>query len=322
MSAEPNLHKVTFTKMSGAGNDFVIIDARKKPVPLSLPQIRQISERKNIGCDQLIIIKNSSGADCLMEIYNADGSSSKACGNATRCVAAILLSESKSNLVRIETAAGILKCWQEEFPASIFGNKAKNNQISDFNINGFQITGVKLKSGAIQNNNIQAVKPVIAVEMGIPDFCWTKIPLARAADAQKIMISNLEFACVNVGNPHAVAFVSKQLTDAEFFAIGPQVENNPVFLEKTNVEFARILADDLIEVRVWERGAGETLACGSGACAVAVLAIKKNLITKKKIIIRFKGGDLTICWQGDKAPVIMSGEYKKIFHGIIDIENF
>jgi diaminopimelate epimerase len=272
--------KIPFTKMSGAGNDFIIFDARKQEINLSTSQVSKLSNRKNIGCDQLIIIKNSSEADCFMEIYNSDGSLSGACGNATRCVAAILMNLLSNNLpkineVKIETAAGILKCWQD-------GN-------------------------------------FISVDMGIPNFNWQKIPLSKERNSQKISLHNFEFSCVNVGNPHAVTFINKPLADKDFFEIGSKVENDSMFPERTNVEFAKILSDDLIEVRVWERGASETLACGTGACAVGILAIKNNLVKSKKITTRFKGGDLIIQWNGENSAVIMTGGYEKTFDGIVEI---
>jgi diaminopimelate epimerase len=274
MSAEQN-HTVKFVKMSGAGNDFVIFDARQTAINLSAAQIIKISNRKNIGCDQLIMIRNALEADCLMEIYNSDGSLSQACGNATRCVASILMKDSTSDAITIKTAAGILKCWRES--------------------NG-----------------------LISVNMGIPNFDWQKIPLSYEADSQKISLCDFEFACTNVGNPHAVTFIANPLSDEKFFDVGPEVETNSIFLQKTNVEFAQIISDNLIEVRVWERGAGETLACGSGACAVAILAIRKGLVKNNKVTIRFKGGDLHIEWNGDGSAVIMTGGYEKIFDGVID----
>jgi len=263
-----------FTKMSGAGNDFVIFDARKAAISLTTEQIKKISDRKNIGCDQLIVIKNSTEADCEMEIYNSDGSLSGACGNATRCVASILMDENppsdadasatsfEKGGIKIKTAAGILECHRE-------GN-------------------------------------LISVNMGLPKF------------EKNISLYGFDFDCVDVGNPHAVTFIKEKISDEKFFDVGPKVENDKFFPNKTNVEFAQILTDDLIEVRVWERGASETLACGSGACAVAVLAIKKNLVRARKIKIRFAGGDLMIEWNGSGTAVIMTGGYKKIFDGVID----
>jgi diaminopimelate epimerase len=274
MSAVQN-HKISFKKMSGAGNDFAIFDARKSSLELTSKQITKISDRKNIGCDQLIIIKNSDQANCLMEIYNSDGSLSGACGNATRCVAAILFEESSLTKANIQTAAGILECWRES-------------------------------------------EELISVNMGIPSFDWNKIPLLEKQDSQKISLLGLNFAAVNVGNPHAVTFIKENISDQKFFETGPKIENNKIFPQRTNVEFAKIINDNLIEVRVWERGAGETLACGTGACAVGILAIKQNLISAKKVTIRFKGGDLQIEWQGEGKPVIMTGNYQKIFEGKID----
>jgi diaminopimelate epimerase len=265
-----NSTQIHFTKMNGVGNDFVIFDARNCDIQLSNEQIKKISNRGVIGCDQLIIIRNADGVDCLMEIYNSDGSLSGACGNATRCVASLI----EGDEIKIKTAAGILDC---------------------------------KKQGEL-----------IAVNMGIPKFSWQEIPLTFECDSQKIILENFEFACLNIGNPHAVTFIDEPLEDKLFFDVGPKVENNPIFKNKTNVEFAQIISDDLIEVRVWERGAGETLACGSGACAVGILAIRKSLIKKNKVTTRFKGGDLIIEWNGSRSPVIMTGGYEVEFFGVLD----
>lgn len=270
--------------MNAAGNDFVIIDARRNTDQIGLnfseKQIAKICARKNIGCDQLIILRESadSAADCVMEIYNSDGSRSGACGNVTRCVAALMMVEKNADEAKIETAVGVLKCWKEG--------------------------------------------DLIAVDMGAPKFAAAEIPLRNVAqNPQKISLFGFDFSCVNMGNPHAICFISQSLDDKTFFEIGTKVENHETFPDRTNVEFARILADDLIEVRVWERGAGETLACGSGACAVAVAAIKSVRVQAKKITTRFKGGDLVIEWNGDEnSTVTMVGGYQKIFSGVIDAE--
>ncbi len=242
--------------MNGVGNDFVIFDARKTTISLTPQQITKISDRKNIGCDQLIIIKKSAEADCLMEIYNSDGSMSGACGNATRCVASLI----EKDQVKIKTAAGILDCE---------------------------------KHGDL-----------ISVNMGRPKLTGD------------VKLYDLDFTCVDMGNPHAVTFIDEKISDEKFFDVGAKVECDKFFPNKTNVEFVRILSDNLVDVRVFERGAGETLACGSGACAVAVAAISKGLIKSKKIITRFKGGDLVIEWLGDS--VIMTGGFTKIFEGVIE----
>ncbi len=245
--------------MSGAGNDFVIFDARKTPISLTAEQITKISDRKIIGCDQLIVMKNSSEADCLMEIYNSDGSMSGACGNATRCVASLI----EKDEVKIKTAAGILEC---------------------------------KRSGDL-----------ISVNMGKPKLTGD------------VKLHGFDFTCVDMGNPHAVTFLNEKISDEKFFDVGPKVECDKFFPNKTNVEFARILSDDLVEVRVFERGAGETLACGSGACAVAVAAITKGLVTNRKITTRFRGGDLQIEWSNDF--VIMTGGFTKIFEASLYLNN-
>lgn len=254
-------NKLTFVKMSGAGNDFAIFDARKNNITLTPNQIQKISDRKNIGCDQLIILRNSDNCDALMEIYNSDGSMSGACGNATRCVASIILDESKKPQIKIKAAERILEC-------------KKNGDL-------------------------------ISVNMG------------KAKFLDDVKLYDFDFSCVDVGNPHAITFIPVEISDAKFFEIGPKVEKDKYFPNKTNVEFARILADDLIAVRVFERGAGETLACGSGACAVGALAIKKSLVKSKKVTVRFKGGDLQIEILPDDS-IIMTGGYEKIFSGEID----
>jgi diaminopimelate epimerase len=268
--------KINFLKMSGAGNDFVIIDSRVNNYQFTPKQIATISNRNNIGCDQFIVLKNSSTADLLMEIYNSDGSKSGACGNATRCVAAILMQEKLVDKVDIETPSGILQAWNDG--------------------------------------------DLIAVNMGKPKFSWQQIPLSEEKNTDDFIVdvaNQYHFTAVNMGNPHIVTFIDKDLSDEDFFAIAPALEISPLFPEKTNIEFAQILSANQIKVRVWERGAGETLACGSGACAVAVAAIKKNLVKREKLRISFKGGDLFIDWL-ENGSVIMSGGYQKISNGVLD----
>jgi diaminopimelate epimerase len=267
---------ISFLKMSGAGNDFVIIDSRVNNYQFTSEQIAKISDRKNIGCDQLILLKNSSKADVLMEIYNADGSQIGICGNATRCVAAILIEEKSLNQITIEVAAGVLSATKD-------GN-------------------------------------LISVNMGQPKFSWEEIPLSIEKNTQDFIVDGVDnhhFAAVNMGNPHIVSFIKQDLSDEEFFSVAPNLVTHKLFPEQTNIEFAQILSPTHIKVRVWERGAGETLACGSGACAVAVAAIKKNLVAREKIKISFKGGDLFINWL-ENGSVIMSGGYQKIFSGNLD----
>ena len=274
MLAEQNhLHKLSknifdFVKMSGASNDFVIIDNRFKPKKINVEIVKKICHRQNIGCDQLILINNSLDKSteiaCEMQIFNSDGSESSTCGNATRCVAKIIFDEDLSkNKIKIKTQAGILDCYK---------------------IN----------------------EDLIKVNLGAPKVVNPQINL-----------EGFEFIHISVGNPHAVAFVDSIPQDEIFFKTGAKVENNlQYFPKKTNVEFAKIINDSLIEVRVFERGVGETLACGSGACAVGFSAIYKNLIKNKSVTVRFKGGDLLIDFDGTN--IFMTAGTQKIFKGIID----
>ena len=288
-----------FIKMNASGNDFIIIDARKIDISIDSEQIAFFSKRQNIGCDQFIIIRSPDLAlsklaineDALaknniiifMEIYNADGSEARACGNATRAVAGLLFEETKKDAFSIATIAGIIKC-----------NLRDNKKI--------------------------------AVELAIPTFTNADIPLVenfnnQIIDSQNINLFGHKFFALSVGNPHLVTFIDKSIEDEEFFRISPLIENHQYFPQKINVEFAKIIDDCNIDVRVWERGCGETLACGSGACAVAISAIKHNLVSSKKLLLHFKGGDIEVCWNNDikDAPVVMVGDYYKIFYGKIII---
>lgn len=182
----------------------------------------------------------------------------------------------------------------------------------------FKQNEVKIKTAAGVLRCWRAGENKISVAVAIPKFLPAEIPLKNSS-AEKIELFGFEFSCVNVGNPHAVSFINSVISDEKFFDVGPKVETHEIFPQKTNVEFARILSDDLIEVRVFERGAGETLACGTGACAVGILAMKKKLITKNSVTTRFKGGDLQISWDGDDSAVIMTGGYELEFVREIEI---
>jgi diaminopimelate epimerase len=270
------MSQVNFTKMSAAGNDFIIIDCRKKVLNFSKDQIAKICKRNNIGCDQLIILKEpiSRLAEIFMLIFNSDGSESSACGNATRCVALMLMKESNSNKITIQTKAGYLKSF-------------KNNDL-------------------------------VEVNMGKAKYSWQDIPLTYEIE-DEICLENLKFNAVNIGNPHIVTFLEHPLNDNEFFRLGPKLENNNLFPKKTNIEFVTKISDEQLQVRVWERGVGETLSCGSGACAVAAIAFKNKIISSKKVKISFKGGDIFISLNSEK-EIIMSGDAIKIFEGLIDEE--
>lgn len=248
--------------MHGAGNDFVIIDARTQDINLSPEQIQHICNRNfGVGCDLMTILETSQSADIKAIFLNPDGSESAACGNATRCVADIILKETGKAACTIETGRGLLKAW-----------RADNGQIT--------------------------------IDMGEPVEITENLPLDGSPTA------------VNMGNPHCVFFVA-DANAIDLHAIGPQIENHPHFPNRTNVEFVHITGTNKLRQRTWERGAGETLACGSGACAVAVSAATKGL-TGRKVEIILDGGTLLIEWRESDNHVLMTGPVAYVFEGTID----
>ncbi|HPF79256.1 MAG TPA: diaminopimelate epimerase [Alphaproteobacteria bacterium] len=267
---------INFKKMHGLGNDFVIIDGRENGLKLSAEQRRLIADRqRGVGCDQLIVIERSKNWQEMnfMRIYNPDGSEAEACGNATRCVAHLLMREDQVDNIILETVAGSLNCWRE----------------------GEQL---------------------VRVEMGKPQLDWKKIPLSKQCDTLHLPLEG-DPVGVSMGNPHCVFFVDK-LGDIFLERVGKRFETDPLFPNKTNVEFAEVLAPDHIRMRVWERAAGITQACGSGACATAVAAIRRGL-TDRKVTVTLDGGDLIIHWPSDDAPVSMTGPVTYVFDGVAQI---
>ena len=244
-------------KMDGLGNDFVIIDQRTQNYNLTKDQIIKICDRKFIGCDQLILIQKSDEKDAGLEFYNSDGSISGACGNGTRCVADLLSKENNDKEITLRTSSGILK-------SQILGNN------------------------------------LVETEIGIPKTNWDEIPLNKNLDTKNLNIkivnkNNIEHmggTSVNVGNPHVIFFVNN-IEDYDLRKIGPEIENHNYFPEKCNVTLAKIINKKLIKVKVWERGAGLTKACGTAACATAVAA-NINGLTDKTTDIEFSLGKLTI----------------------------
>ena len=244
-------------KMDGLGNDFVIIDQRYQNYNLTKDQIIKICDRKFIGCDQLIFIKKSDEKDAGLEFYNSDGSVSGACGNGTRCVADLLSKENHDKEIILWTSSGALK-----------------SQILDDNL--------------------------VETEIGVPKTNWNEIPLNQNLDTKNLNIKivnkkNIEHVggtSVNVGNPHVVFFVDS-IEDYDLKKIGPEIENHSYFPEKCNVTLAQVIDKKLIKVKVWERGAGLTKACGTAACATAVAA-NINELTGKTTDIEFALGKLSI----------------------------
>jgi diaminopimelate epimerase len=275
------MNGVPFTKMHGLGNDFVVIDARARDLKLTDAQVRKVADRHvGVGCDQLIVIERSDSklADAFMRILNADGSEVGACGNATRCVAAVLMDEKGAQHAIIETAAGLLDA--EDVP------------------NG----GARL----------------IGVDMGEAHLDWREIPLAQAYDTLHVPVTAGPLSdpvCTNMGNPHATFFVP-DAGAIDLKTLGPQLEHHKIFPERANIGIAQILSPEKLRLRVWERGTGITLACGSGACAAAVAASRRGL-TARKVEVALDGGSLFIEWLPDN-HVKMTGPIAVSFAGTLD----
>lgn len=263
---------IPFIKMHGIGNDFVIIDNRSGEYTLSTKKVTAIANRKTgIGCDQLVLMENAENADVAVTFYNPDGSQSDACGNATRCVARLLMQENNAKKVSVSTKAGVLGC--------------------------------------------EAVGDLVRVNMAKPKLDWNDIPLAKEHDTLDLAIGHGELkdpVAVNMGNPHAVFFVV-DVNNIDLDNLGPELENHKMFPERANINVAEIINDEEIKLRVWERGTGETLACGSGACATLVAAVRKGLVDHKAVI-HLKGGDLTVEWKVGK-DVFMTGPTATVFTG-------
>ncbi len=269
------MSEIPFIKMHGLGNDFVIVDGRKENPNLGVETLRAIADRnRGVGYDQLIVLEPTSNANVFMRIYNADGSEAEACGNATRCVAHMMMQEAKSSDVVIETVAGLL-------PA----NKSLNG--------------------------------LVFVDMGKPKMDWQSIPLSAEHDTLHVPLSAgplSDAVAVNMGNPHAVFFVD----DADAIDLakwGPLLETDALLPQKANISVASLMPGGDIRLRVWERGVGITLACGSAACATVVAAIRRGLV-ERGAVLHMNGGPLHMSWE-DNGHVLMGGDIATSFSGIL-----
>ena len=282
MNRRAHEQSLPFVKMQGLGNDFVILDGRETPLDLTADDARAIADRHlGVGCDQVITLQPSKHADVFMRIQNADGSEAGACGNVTRCVAKILMAETGKHNATIETLFDVLKADTAE-------------------------TGE------------------IAVDMGVPRLEWNEIPLACEMDTAAMELEATfpdgrrvsSPVGVNIGNPHAVFFVD-DVESLDIASVGPPLEHDALFPERANISFAEIHGAETIRLRVWERGAGITMACGSAACATLVAARRRGLVTGGADIV-VDGGTLHIDWLKN-GHVIMTGPAEESFRGTLDL---
>ena len=268
------MNKFEAYKMDGLGNDFIIFDNRKKSFSLTKDQIIRISDRKNIGCDQVIFIEKDNSNDAFLKFYNSDGGETAACGNGSRCVAYLLMEENNKKNISLKTKNGILY-----------------SNLSD--------------------------EHTVRINMGMPNFKWNKIPLSREMDYKNLNIkisskNGKEIAggfSLSVGNPHVVFFV-ENVDNFNLNEIGPKIENHNYFPQKCNVTIANVENTKHIKVKVWERGAGLTKACGTAACATGVASAKLKL-TDRETNIEFQEGSLNINWHKDN-NIYMTGKVSKI----------
>ena len=263
-----------FSKMNGLGNDFIVVDARSRAFEADPETIRRLASRsEGIGCDQFVLIGASESADASIRFWNPDGGEAGACGNAIRCVAWRLMEESGAGQVSLETAGGRLEAWRR---------------------------------GPMR----------VAVDMGRPRLNWRAVPLAGPADTLAVDVPEAgrlgPAICLSLGNPHAVFFVPSAEA-AEVGRIGPAVEASSLFPERVNVGFAEVRSRTRVRLRVWERAAGLTRACGSGACAALVAGVRRGLVDPEARL-ELDGGDLEIAWRAD-GHVLMTGDVEVEFEG-------
>jgi len=274
---------IAFTKMHGCGNDFVIIDAIEQKVSLSAEQIRVIADRHfGVGCDQLLLVEapTQAGADFRYRIFNADGGEVEQCGNGARCFARFVSDHgmtSKQN-IPVQTNSGLIHLRMED------------------------------------NNEVR-------VDMGVPNFEPTEIPFIpkeppeKDAEYYTLMVDGEKYAigAVSIGNPHAVLLV-ESVKDAAVETLGPAIGQHQQFPERVNVGFMEIVDRGLIRLRVFERGSGETLACGSGACAAIAVGIHNRLLDDT-VVAELRGGDVSVQWSGQGLPIYLTGPAETVYEG-------
>ncbi len=271
-----------FRKMNGLGNDFVVLDARQNTIAISESQARAIADRKSgIGCDQLIVMEKSNFADVRMRIWNAEGGEVPSCGNASRCIADLIFDEKQTGQATIETLGGLL---------------------------------VATKAG----------EKLVTIDQGVPKFGWAEIPLSEPfADTRHIelQVGPIDAplihspSVVNVGNPHCIFWVN-DLDVVDFSRVGPMLENHPMFPERANISLAKVVARDHVILKVWERGAGLTQACGTAACATMAAGHRIKIIDAK-CKISLPGGDLFMAVNEANGHILMTGPATYDFEGTL-----
>jgi len=267
--------RIAFTKMEGAGNDFVVIDATRQPLQLSAAQLRRIADRHfGVGCDQILLVQPAAGpdADFHYRIFNADGGEVEQCGNGARCLVKFVHDKGLTGKreIRVETLGG-----------PIVPRLEADGEVS--------------------------------VNMGPPAL---QTPLVQTLEVNGAAV---ELALLSMGNPHAVQVVT-DIARAPVASQGPLIERHACFPDRVNAGYMQVLSRHAIRLRVYERGAGETLACGTGACAAAVSGITRRLLDTP-VSVTFRGGTLTVSWAGGDNAVWMKGPARTVFDGSIDIED-
>jgi diaminopimelate epimerase len=274
---------LAFTKMQGLGNDFVVVDATRTPFGLDAAQIRLLADRRfGVGCDQVLVVEppRSLNADFRYRIFNADGGEVEQCGNGARCFVLFVRDRglTQEREIRVETAGGLIVPRLEQ-------------------------------DGEVE------------VDMGVPRFAPADIPFAGGTGAIEEPLAlesgTITLSAVSMGNPHAVQVVD-DVDAAPVGTQGPEIERHPRFPERVNAGYMQVVDRDNIRVRVHERGSGETLACGTGACAAVVAGIRRGLLNRK-VRVATRGGALTIEWAGEGEPVLMKGPATKVFEGFWEI---
>ena len=277
---------IEFVKMHGLGNDYVYIDAINQNINNRSELAKKVSDRHfGIGSDGMILICKSDIADFRMQMFNSDGTEAEMCGNGIRCVGKFVYDNGYTNKENIEIET---------------------------------LAGVKMLKLFVQNGKVEKVK----VDMGEPILEPNKIPVISSEEPVKdlnlnILDRNFKFTCVSMGNPHAITFINEDVNGFDIEKYGKLVEINAAFPQRTNVEFINIINKNTIKMRVWERGAGETLACGTGACASAVASFI-NRYTERKVTVELLGGNLEIEWNEEDNHIYMTGPATTVFKGFYE----